>query len=527
MDHFSYKALIMSFSRSRLLAVTLTVLALGACSERTLYTPKHLRSVLPETRELMQTLGIDKHSPILMRVFKAEGKLEVWKRTRKDERFALLKTYDICRWSGDLGPKRKEGDRQAPEGFYAIAPAQLNPRSSYFLAFDTGYPNAFDRAHERTGSNLMVHGDCSSRGCFAMTDTQMQEIFALARDAFDGGQRAYQMQIFPFRLNPQNLHRFRNNENIAFWRMLKEGSDHFETTLREPEVQVCDKRYVFNQRPHDPAAKFSPSEACPASEVPADLQQLVAQRRHQDALKLAEIAENEHQRGLGTPPHPPQLASHTPLPPHAVYTTRKLIRAHLPLSGPEALSLLPGAEAGPTPELRQIARGEVKPIPETAENDGNSPTLDAGPVIAVATPVTPNVAPRVIASNPVGSLSPAPASPGQTANLASAASGPTIAAAGPAPITPETPAISGLFSRVISAFAPTDQRSEESVLAIPTPNAPRPLPSPLRSALPHAPAAQAKAEEPNGGEPQSHSQFLEKTFGSISLPGFGKPATQP
>jgi len=119
----------MTLSRIRILLTATLMLALGACSERSpLYTPKQLRAVSAETRELMDTLGIDKYAPILMRVFKAEGKLEVWKRTRKDERFALLKTYEICRWSGDLGPKRKEGDRQAPEGFYPITPPQLNPR---------------------------------------------------------------------------------------------------------------------------------------------------------------------------------------------------------------------------------------------------------------------------------------------------------------------------------------------------------------------------------------------------------------
>ena len=101
----------------------------------------------------------------------------------RDGQYALLKTYPICRWSGDLGPKKKEGDRQAPEGFYTITPGQMNPNSNYYLAFNTGYPNAYDRAWGRTGSELMVHGDCSSRGCYAMTDEQIQEIYALARDS--------------------------------------------------------------------------------------------------------------------------------------------------------------------------------------------------------------------------------------------------------------------------------------------------------------------------------------------------------
>ena len=111
----------------------------------------------------------------------------MWKKNR-DGQYELLKTYPICRWSGDLGPKKKEGDRQAPEGFYTITPGQMNPASNYYLAFNTGFPNAYDRAWGYTGSELMVHGDCSSRGCYAMTDEQIQEIYALARESFFGGQ---------------------------------------------------------------------------------------------------------------------------------------------------------------------------------------------------------------------------------------------------------------------------------------------------------------------------------------------------
>ena len=122
--------------------------------------------------------NMDKESPILGRIFKEESEMEIWKQNRDGE-FALLKTYPICRWSGDLGPKKKEGDRQAPEGFYTITPGQMNPNSNYYLAFNTGFPNAYDRAMGYTGSELMVHGDCSSRGCYAMTDEQIQEIYAL------------------------------------------------------------------------------------------------------------------------------------------------------------------------------------------------------------------------------------------------------------------------------------------------------------------------------------------------------------
>ena len=153
---------------------------------------------------------------MLVRLFKQEAELEVWKQDRSGK-FALLKTYPICRWSGDLGPKVKEGDRQAPEGFYSIGPGQMNPQSAYYLSFNMGYPNAFDKALGRTGSQLMVHGDCSSRGCYAMTDEQISEIYTLGRESFFGGQRAFQVQAYPFRMTPVNMARHRNNPNMPFW----------------------------------------------------------------------------------------------------------------------------------------------------------------------------------------------------------------------------------------------------------------------------------------------------------------------
>ncbi len=183
-------------------------------------------------------------APILMRVFKKESELEVWKLNR-DGRYVHLKTFPICRWSGQLGPKLRVGDRQAPEGFYSVAPRHMNPNSAYHLSFDTGFPNAYDRARGATGSALMVHGTCSSMGCYAMTDPQVSEIFALAREAFAAGQPAFQFQAYPFRMTPQNMARHRTDPHIAFWRMLKEGYDRFEATGEEPAVSVAGGRYVF------------------------------------------------------------------------------------------------------------------------------------------------------------------------------------------------------------------------------------------------------------------------------------------
>jgi murein L,D-transpeptidase YafK len=206
--------------------------------------PKHLMPVPAPTLARMGELGLAASAPILMRAFKKESEIEVWKRAAGG-RYVLLKTFPICRWSGQLGPKTKTGDRQTPEGFYPVAPRLMNPNSRYFLSFDVGYPNAYDRAHGGTGSAVMVHGTCSSAGCFAMTDRQVGEIYALARDAFAGGQAAFQFQSYPFRMTAQNLARHRTDPNLAFWRQLKEGFDRFEATGQEPAVTVTGGRYAF------------------------------------------------------------------------------------------------------------------------------------------------------------------------------------------------------------------------------------------------------------------------------------------
>jgi murein L,D-transpeptidase YafK len=238
----------------------------------------------------IQSKNMDMESPILIRIFKEESELEIWKQDREG-RFALLKNYPICRWSGELGPKIKEGDRQAPEGFYHISPGQMNPNSQYYLSFDLGYPNAFDRAHGRTGAQLMVHGDCSSRGCYSMTDEQISEIYALGRDSFFGGQKSFQVQAYPFRMTAQNLAKHRNNPHLAFWKMLKKGNDHFEVTRLEPKVNVCEKRYVFNaESSNGRALSFSPAGMCPAYEVSSEIASLVRDKERRDDIQFADLS---------------------------------------------------------------------------------------------------------------------------------------------------------------------------------------------------------------------------------------------
>lgn len=261
--------MISKITRVGLLVAAVT---LAGCSESALESAISAKANKPLPERIvtqMKAKGMPRTSPVMARVFKEEAKLEIWKQ-KSNGRFDLIASYDICQWSGQLGPKFLEGDRQAPEGFYTVGPAQLNPRSSYHLAFNMGFPNAFDRAHGRTGSNLMVHGGCSSSGCYSMTDEQVEEIYAFARDAFSGGQREFQIQAFPFRMTPENMARYRNDPNYAFWSMLKEGYDHFEITKVPPKVDVCEKRYVFNQVPEGNAT-FSPTGMCPPMSQPGSL----------------------------------------------------------------------------------------------------------------------------------------------------------------------------------------------------------------------------------------------------------------
>jgi len=216
----------------------------------------------------MQKRDMPRNSPIMIRILKEEGKLEIWK-AKADNRFEVIKSYDICAWSGKLGPKVKEGDRQAPEGFYNLSPANLNPNSKYYLAINTGFPNRYDQANGRYGTNLMIHGACSSSGCYSMTDEQILEIYAFARDAFKGGQTSVQLQALPFRMTAENMARYRDNPNFDFWKMLKVGYDNFEVTKRPPEVAVCDKKYVFNQQVDGKIS--AATAACPSMSTPPAL----------------------------------------------------------------------------------------------------------------------------------------------------------------------------------------------------------------------------------------------------------------
>jgi murein L,D-transpeptidase YafK len=284
----------LSLLRAILASATLAaVMALAGCTGGTPVTSgRHTQPLSERMLAKLKSKNMEKESPILMRIFKEEAELEVWKQDDSG-RFALLRTYPICRWSGELGPKIKQGDRQAPEGFYTITPGLMNPNSSQYLAINTGFPNAYDRANGRTGAFLMIHGGCSSSGCYAMTDEQIAEIYALARESFYGGQKSFQLQAYPFRMTPLNMARHRNSPHMAFWKMVKQGYDHFEVTRLEPKADVCEKRYIFDAESTD---SFSPADRCPAYKVPEDIATAVREKQRRDDIETAELVN----RGIAT-----------------------------------------------------------------------------------------------------------------------------------------------------------------------------------------------------------------------------------
>ena len=384
-----------------LLSVALLVLA--GCNYSNF--PKAERPVPGFLAAKMSQLDMKTTAPIFIRIFKEESQMEIWKQ-RPDGRYGLLKTYSICKWSGALGPKKVEGDRQAPEGFYTVTPAQMNPDSNYYLSFNIGYPNAYDRSLGRTGSNLMVHGACSSAGCYSMTDADAGEIFALARDAFRGGQRAFEIQAFPFRMTPENLAKHRNNPNMDFWRMLKVGYDSFELTHLPPKVDVCDRHYVFNADAGN--ASFDPTGACPAYTVPpalaAALQTkeaaddakfaqdvaMIEQKQQQAAAEKQAAAEQAAERAAN-PSFLQRLFGATPKAPAASAPATPVVPPKPALSAAPRNVVVPLPRPAPAPALASSAP-EPAPPPEPPRQKAPLPAATTTAATAPAAPASPAVA---------------------------------------------------------------------------------------------------------------------------------------
>jgi murein L,D-transpeptidase YafK len=203
----------------------------------------------PVLQNEIRKAGLKPGAPVFVRIFKESNELEVWMRDHIGGRYRLFSTYRIANFGGGrLGPKLKQGDSIAPEGFYYVGPKQLKPDSDFHLAFNIGYPNSYDRAHGRTGDFIMVHGNVVSIGCFAMTDSQIEIIYLLAEAALRGRQDEFQVHIFPFRMTKERLEKEKANEWHSFWANLKEGYDLFEREKVPPLVGVQEKRYVFKKQ---------------------------------------------------------------------------------------------------------------------------------------------------------------------------------------------------------------------------------------------------------------------------------------
>lgn len=197
---------------------------------------------LDKLDERLKALDLAAGRPIYVRIFKAESELELWLQNSTGT-FTRLATYQICHWTGGLGPKLKEGDKQSPEGFYSVGAPQTRLVGRWRRAFNLGFPNLHDQLLNRTGSYILIHGGCSSVGCFAMTDEVQEEIYGLARAALAQGQERFQVHIFPFRMTHQNVTRYASHEWAHTWADLKPAYDSFERTRVPPRVAVCGVRY--------------------------------------------------------------------------------------------------------------------------------------------------------------------------------------------------------------------------------------------------------------------------------------------
>lgn len=315
--------------RSAAIAAVAGLLAAG-CGSAPAVIPPSEQPLSTGTLMLLGKKGMTPASPIYVRIFKEESELEVWK-ARDDGHFYHFKTYPICNWSGELGPKQKYGDKQAPEGFYTVTAAQMKPNSEHYLAFNLGYPNAFDRAQARDGDALMVHGQCKSAGCYAMTDALIEEIYGLAREAIRGGQPSFEVHAFPFRLTKANLDRHKANPWYPFWLTLKQGYEHFDKHRIPPAVAVCERRYIVNVVL--PEKALEPDSSCPKLRKPK-LAPFVPKQSEQQVAEERIVMPGPKMRAVASaaPVASAPLASAAPVPPAPVAVTNPQTRYGLGVS---------------------------------------------------------------------------------------------------------------------------------------------------------------------------------------------------
>jgi len=280
-------------------ALLAVVVLIAACSNTPTIPPPSEVPLSKETLVLLAKKGMQPGSPVFVRIFKEESELEIWKQ-RDDGRFYHFKTYPICNWSGTIGPKLSYGDRQAPEGFYTITPTLMNPNSKYYLSFNVGYPNAYDKSWGRTGDSVMVHGNCRSAGCYAMTDALMEEIYGLTREALKAGQPSFQLQAFPFRMTDARMAREKQNKWYGYWKTLKQGYDFFEKYRVPPNVVVCGRHYVVGV--------VAQSRPDPAGACPAFSKQVVSPFTPLPEAAEMDIAKGNKLKGITNPDVEPTLA---------------------------------------------------------------------------------------------------------------------------------------------------------------------------------------------------------------------------
>lgn len=519
-------------------------LLLAGCQGETVSRGDPNRGNRPISQAVLEELnvkGMTRTSPVLMRIFKEEAELEVWKRDASG-RYAHFKTYPICNYSGDLGPKVREGDRQSPEGFYQINMGLMNPRSSYYLAFNMGFPNQFDRSYGRTGSHLMVHGDCSSRGCYAMTDEAIAEVYALAREALQAGQESFQVQAYPFRMTPRNMARHRNNPNMAFWKNLKEGHDHFEVTRQEPQVDVCERRYVFNA--------VSPQSQLAQGGAPQTREMIAANDPWAGTRSPGAARANVTTSAAPRTPVPTSLNQPvTTMAPvtRAAPEPARSIRTRFTAVGDDTSAPRPTFQAAgrcpayvvPAPIRQAVAAKNARDMAQMAALSREIAAAPARSGIDGGTHRTfaarfAHRQIRVGSSEPSFSLASQQSQPVTLVSARSpAVEQPAAAAAAPSAAPALASATSTPVTLPAAAGQPATPAALEASVATTIASAPVPVPSPLRTTVAarstgsaQASAISAFAQEPAPAPATPQGNWLSRTMGSIGLGG-GAPAVQP
>jgi murein L,D-transpeptidase YafK len=214
-------------------------------------TYSRVRTAFTEMDSSAKKIFADKNIPfppqkIFLRAFKQEMLIELWAKAASADTFCLIKSYPVCSSSGDLGPKRRQGDMQVPEGFYHIN--RFNPFSNFYLSMGINYPNASDRILGEQGSlggDIFIHGSCVTIGCLPITDRQIKELYIICITVKNNGQDKIPVHIFPCRLNVDNMQilkqKYNNPQLIKFWGNLQTGFSYFERGRRLPKIKVDQK----------------------------------------------------------------------------------------------------------------------------------------------------------------------------------------------------------------------------------------------------------------------------------------------